>query len=115
MSITDLLCVSEDPSRVMDQIRASLKLKNDKTEEPDFYLGVNLKKKPLNGKPVWTISSSDYLKAAIENSEKRLKKRGERLPSRATTPMMQTYKPEEDDSQELDSNGVRDRQSRYSY
>ena len=99
----------------MSQIRTSLKLKKGKVEEEDFYLGANVMNKALNGKPVWTMLSFDYLKAAIESLEKRLKKRGERLPSRATTPMMQTYKPEEDDSQELDSNGVRDRQGRYSY
>ena len=75
-------------------------------EEEDFYLGANLMNKPLNGKPVWTMLSFDYLKAAIESLEKRLKKRGERLSSRATTPMMQTYKPEGNDSQELDSDGV---------
>lgn len=104
--VDDLLCVSAEPSRAMNEIRSSLKFKNDRTEEPDFYLGVDLKKKDLDGRSVWTMSSADYLKAAIDNIEERLKRKGEKLPSKATTPMTHNYRPEMDDSEELDSDGI---------
>jgi hypothetical protein len=104
--VDDILCISYEPNRAMDEIRSSLKFKNDKTEEPEFYLGANLKRKVLNGKSVWTMSSADYLKAAIENVEAQLKDRGERLPTRATTPMVMSYRPEIDDSHELDPEGL---------
>ena len=91
----------------MDEIRSSLKFKNNKTEKPEFYLGANLKKKILNGKSVWTMSSANYLKAAVKNVEALLKKRSERLPTRAMTPMvMMNYWPKTDESHELDAEGV---------
>ena len=104
--VDDILCISNEPLRAMNEIKSTLKFKNDKVEEPEFYLGASLKRKKLNGKSIWTMSSMDYLKAAIDNVEERLHKRGERLPARATTPMTQSYRPETDDSEELDADGV---------
>ena len=85
--VDDILCISHDPSRPMNDIRSSLKFKGDKFEEPEFYLGANLKKKRLNGKKVWTMLSFDYLQNALKNIEERLSKEGRKLPTRAPTPM----------------------------
>lgn len=104
--VDDILCISHDPSRPMNNIRASLKFKNDKVEEPEFYLGASLKKKRLNGKVVWTISSNDYLQNAVTNVEERLAKEGKKLPSRALTSMTQDYHPKTDDSPELSPDGI---------
>ena len=43
-----------------------IKFKNDKIAEPDMYLGARLQKKKINGKDAWTITSVDYIKAAID-------------------------------------------------
>ena len=37
--VDDILCISHNPSRPMNDIRSSLKFKGDKFEEPEFYLG----------------------------------------------------------------------------
>ena len=73
----------------MNDIQCTLKSKNDKAETTKFYLGEKLKKKDLGGKQVWTMSSANYIKSAVENVKGKLKKKGEQLPSRAVTPMSQ--------------------------
>ena len=60
--IYDLLCISHDTRKPMNDIQSKLKVKNDKLEEPDFYLGEKLFKKELNEKQVWTMSSTEYIK-----------------------------------------------------
>ena len=76
--VDDVLCVSHEPTRPMNELRSSLRFKNDKVAEPEFYLGANLKKKFLNGRTVWTMSSYDYLRNAIANVEQELEKVGKK-------------------------------------
>lgn len=107
--VDDLLCMSFDPTRTMQQIVENgekMKFKKNKIEPPEFYLGARISKKDLNGKNVWTMSCTDYAKAAVDNVEEQLKKKGSKLPSRATTPMIQNYVPELDSSPELSSNDI---------
>ena len=104
--VDDLLCISHDAQRPMADIQSDLKFKNNKIEAPDFYLGAKLQLKKLNGRDTWTMSSADYIKSAIDNVEETLKKKGDRLPARAATPMAQGYYPETDNSPELDEQGV---------
>ena len=87
---------------MMNDIQSTLKFKNNKVETTNFYLGEKMKKKDLGGKEVWTMSSTDYIKSAVENVKGKLKKKGEQLPSRAVTPMSQGYYPETHSSPELD-------------
>ena len=60
----------------------------------------------MNGRDVWTMSSTDYVKAAIANVEEQLKKKGKKLPTKVPTPMPANYHPELDTSPELDHHGV---------
>ena len=48
-----------------------------------------MKKKGLDWKEVWTVSTTHYMKSAVENVEEKLKKKGERLPSKTLTPTSQ--------------------------
>ena len=50
------------------------KLKKDKIDPPDIYLGGRLAKKSLNGGNIWTMSSVDYVKGIIKNVEVRMVK-----------------------------------------
>ena len=52
------------------------------------------------------MTSFDYLKNAIKTVEEQLKRKGRKLPARATTPMSSGYYPEEDSSPELDEDGI---------
>ena len=58
----------------MEEIKRTLKFKNNKMVEPDFYLGATIKKKELNGHTVWTMSSQEYVRNAIKTVEDQSKK-----------------------------------------
>ena len=104
--VDDIMCISHEPMRPMKEIASSLRFKKDKIEPPEFYLGAKLEKKELNGKVMWTMTSRDYIKAAVENIEEQLKKRNDKLPGGAVTPMSQNFVPEEDNSEELGPDGI---------
>ena len=91
---------------MMNDIQSTLKFKNNKVETPNFYLGEKEKKKELCGKEVWTISSTNYIKPAVEKFEEQLQKKGDRLPFRVVTPMSQGYYPETDFYPELYQYGM---------
>jgi len=87
----------------MKQIGNTMKFKGNKIIEPEFYLGARLKKKQLDNRYVWTMTSHDYVKNAIANIEEQLNSKGMRLPTRVNTPMAAHYHPETDSSNELTS------------
>ena len=68
--VDDLLCISHYPNKPINDIQSTLKFKNGKVYTPDFSLGAKLKKKDTGEKEVLTISSTDYIKSAVENVEK---------------------------------------------
>ena len=105
--VDDILCISHDPKATMEGIQATFKLKDNKIEKPKNYLGAQLAQKVIGGIECWTMSSEDYVKAAIANVEEALNATGQRLPSRCTTPMQANYRPELDETPELKIDGVR--------
>lgn len=72
---------------------------------PDIYLGGRLKMKQLNDIPMWTLSSKDYIKAAMQIADKGAKLRGLKLPS-PTTSMSSQAVPELDSSIELNHTDI---------
>ena len=101
--VDDLLCMSYDPKSPMEEISEVLRFKRDKMEPPDIYLGARLEEKELNGRKMWAMSCTDYIKTAVQIAEKGAQKRGLNLPNRVDTPMMSNYYPELDGTPELDS------------
>ena len=64
----DVLCMSHDAMRTMKGILQKFKLKDDKIEEPETYLGAGLSKMTTaNGTECWSMSSETYCKAAVTN------------------------------------------------
>jgi hypothetical protein len=104
--VDDILCISYDPKIPMQQIQKILRFKNDRIAPPDFYLGARIEMKTLNGIKIWTMSSRDYIKAAVRNIEEALRKKNQKLPGRATTPMTSDYSPELDSTSELKENDI---------
>ena len=47
-------------------------IQKETVETPDFYLEKELKKKDLGGNEIWKISSTDYIKSAMDNVEEKL-------------------------------------------
>jgi hypothetical protein len=105
--VDDVLCISHDPMKSMRRIQSDFKLKDDKIEPPDMYLGATLDKMRLeSGKYCWTMSPEKYVKAAVTNVEEELAKRGKRLPSKCVTPFSSGYAPWLEESPELNADGV---------
>jgi hypothetical protein len=73
--------------------------------EPDiYYLGAKLSKTKLpNGTEAWSMSSSKYVQEAVKNVKEWLMRRDRKLPSRCSTPLPTSYRPELDISQELNA------------
>ena len=64
--VDDVLVIAEKPMKNMDGIRAVLKLKGDKAEKPDMYLGASLLElETANGKKCWTMSSEKMLRRPL--------------------------------------------------
>ena len=104
--VDDVLGLSMDATALMKEIQKDFKFKKDRVAPPEMYLGAYLEKKILNGKEVWTMCSKDYIKMAVENIQSRLKEDGKGLTNRATTPMINDYYPELDESNELDDEKI---------
>ena len=105
--VDDVLCISGDPMITMKGIQGKFKLKGDKIEEPDIYLGAKMSKMTnVNGIECWAFSSDQYCAAVVSNVESILEKKGLRLPSKCVTPLSCGYKPELDATGELKADGV---------
>ena len=83
------------------------KLKDDKIEEPDVYLGAQLDKMIVDEAPeCWTMSAEKYVNASVKNVEEVLEKKGLRLPGKCWTPLPSDYRPELETSGKLKKDGV---------
>ena len=102
--VDDLLFISLDAQSIADGLMKEVKFKGGKIAPPEMYLGARLAKKSINNYECWSVSSVDYINAAIKNVEEKLAKEGKQLPSKADTPMSgkHSYYPELDNSDELE-------------
>ena len=107
MYVDDILAISCDARRILTEIQRTFRFKNDKIEAPEYYLGAKLQEKAINSVKCWTITSLDYVKAAVKNVEEAIKRTRRRLPTtNIDTPMNTTYSPELDVTEELDDESV---------
>ena len=59
--VYDVLCISDNPMHTMKGIQSTFKLKDDKMEKPDVYIGAELS--TMNNEQVdefWAMSSDKY-------------------------------------------------------
>ena len=93
--------------KTIEGIKTVFKLKGDKAEVPDMYLGESIKKvETVDGTECWMISVEKYVKADLEDGKIKLSKSNFRLPSRCGTPMDTTYHPSEDVTKEMNAEGL---------
>lgn len=104
--VDDIMCISEDPEKILKELGQTFQFKNDEIKEPDMYLGATLKQRKLNDKARWSITSDQYLKAAVENLENQLKAKGLSLPKALSTPTKSNIVLELDDSRLLDTDEI---------
>ena len=83
--------------KTIEGIKAVFKLKCEKSEVPDMYLGASIQKvETVDGTECCMMSAEKYVKADVENVELKLSNSNCRLPSRCDTHMATTYHPSED-------------------
>ena len=103
--VDDCLAVSHDPQNIMDVLSKSYELKKGSVKAPEIYLGAEISKYQLkNGRLVWSMSSSQYVKNAVKNVNDMLKEEGRELKTgkkQGKTPLPSNYKPELDTTAEL--------------
>jgi hypothetical protein len=105
--VDDILCIDVNPQKVMDYLQTRYQLKAGSVEEPTTYLGAQIKKFYIKGSddPVkhrWSMSSDTYVDRAIADVKTELTLVDKRLPTKCTTPLSNGYRPELDQSPELD-------------
>ena len=85
--VDDILAISHKVEDVLKAVQAIFRLKDDKIEPLDMYLGAALSVMEDNGIQDWCMTSEKYVKAAVENVEQELARVNQRLPSRCKTLM----------------------------
>jgi hypothetical protein len=104
--VDDIMCISDDPVKVLKELGQSFQFKNDEIKEPDMYLGATLKQRTLDGVPRWSVTSDEYLKAAVENLERQLDEKKLKLPNALSAPTNSNIVFELDDSRLLDEEEI---------
>ena len=104
--VDDILAISHMAKDALKAVQAIFKLKDDKIEPLDMYLGATLSVMEDDGIQGWCMTSDKYVKAAVENVQQELARVNQRLPSKCRTPMTAGYCPERDVSAELTSVGA---------
>jgi hypothetical protein len=103
--VDDSLCVPHDPGTPLAKLDEYFKMKEGSIQVPTFYLGAKLKKTVLpNGIVAWGMSSRKYVQSAVQNVQYYLAALpgDQKLLKKASGPFAGGYKPELDESSELD-------------
>jgi len=101
--VDDILCISHEPGKTMEEIKSKFKLKNDAYGPPTEYLGATIGvMENEHGTKCWTQSADKYLEASIKTLEESLAALGRKLPTKEChTPFNSGYRPELDCTREL--------------
>jgi hypothetical protein len=103
--VDDILCVHHEPGYPLDRLDEYFKMKESSIQVPTFYLVAKLKKTVLpKGVTAWGMSSSKYVQSAVQNVQEYLAALpgDRRLLKRAPAQFSGGYKPELDESPDLD-------------
>lgn len=102
--VDDVLVISHDPKSIMNYLSSRYTMKKGSVKDPDEYLGTRIRRHTLpDGSLSWAMSSDLYVKRAIDDVELELKHIGQGLRTRVSTPLSSKYRPELDQSPELDA------------
>ena len=92
--VDDIMIISHQPNRLMDQIKNRFLVKPESIESPKRYLGMDCKK---SGEGIWILSSTHYLQEFLKISTKLLDEVEFKVPTRGNHPFSNLkYRPELD-------------------
>ena len=74
--VNDILFVSLDAKSILGSLQGQFKLKGNKIEPLDMYLGAQLGTMQVEGNDGWFMSSEKYVKSAIQDIEEMLQRWG---------------------------------------
>jgi hypothetical protein len=103
--IDDILCVHHTPGTLLANLDVYFKMKEGSIQATTFYLGAKLKNNVFpNCVVAWGMSSSKYVKSAVQNVPEYLAALpgDQTLLKKVDGPFTRGYKPELDESPELD-------------
>jgi hypothetical protein len=103
--VDDILCVYHDPGAPLAKLDEYFKIKEGSIQVPTFYLGAKLKNNFLpNGVVAWGMSYSKYVQSNVKNVQyySTALPGDHKLLKKASGPFAGGYKPEFDESPELD-------------
>jgi len=99
----DCLCISEHAEEALREIDKYFSLKEKSIGPPKTYLGGKVSKVTLpSGVWAYSFSSSQYVQEAVKNVETYLREKDMKLSRKANSPISPGYRPELDQSLELD-------------
>jgi hypothetical protein len=106
--VDDVAVAMEDPQEFMKELSKRFTLKEGSVEEPTLYLGADVTKWYIAesdepGKVRWALGSTKYTRRAIADLEVELDAINRKLPSKVTTPLASGYRPEIDQTSELNA------------
>jgi hypothetical protein len=103
--VDDCIFQGLDSMGFMDYLRTVYTLKEGSVQEPETYLGADVRRHELaDGQKAWAISSDTYVRRAVEEVERELAKVSKQLKKKVVSPLASGYRPELDASPELDEN-----------
>jgi hypothetical protein len=103
--VDEILCVHHDPGSPLANLDEYFKMKEGSIQVPTFYLRNKLKKTVLpNGVVAWGMISSKYVQSAVQNVKEYLASLpgDQMLVKKESGPFAGGYKPELDESPELE-------------
>ena len=101
LMIAWLFCISQGDF-LREEIGKNFKLKEESFGPPSQYLSGKLRQVTMaNSHKCSTFGSTQYLRAAVDNGEEYLGKKGKKFPAKALTPLSSKYRPKVDISEEL--------------
>ena len=83
--VDDCMVISHKPEAVLrEEIVKHFKIKEESIGPPLQYLGGKLRQVTMaNSQKCWALGSTQYVRAAVDNMEEYLGKKGQKLPSKA--------------------------------
>ena len=102
--VDDILAISLDASKIMDEVQKTFTFKNNEVGDPDIYLGSQIRPfefKEVDPVKTWILSADKYVANALKECKRKLLERDRELFRKVRSVMAPGYRPELDQSPEL--------------